>query len=150
MFRNIQTHKLPQQIHLEGHRMGSTGHQQGGASCCSSVGVPASVPVVQVQGDRPTSGKYGSYSGLKASCPMGASIFYNNSIEITSRVPTRDRSLPRVTVVRKPRGVASYHAFVVLPVWTQFTSSGSFLPYVMLPGNMVDILLFIRLPGEQS
>lgn len=101
MFRNIQTHKLPQQIHLEGHRMGSTGHQQGRASRCSSVGVPASVPVVQVQGDRHTSGKYGSYSGLKASCPMGASISYNNPIEITSRVPTRDMSLPRVTVVQE-------------------------------------------------
>lgn len=59
-------------------------------------------------------------------------------------------SVPRVTVLREAQGWASYQVFIVLPVQMQFTSWGSFLSQVKLPSNIVDILLFSRLSGEQS
>lgn len=111
------------QIHLEGYRMGSRGCLQDRTKCCSSVSL-CSCPCViaQAQGDRPSSGTYGSYPDLKASCPTGASISYNNSIDIVSRVPVRDMSLPRVTVLREARTVASYQVFIILPVRMEFTN----------------------------
>ena len=127
--------------------MGSIAHQQGRARYYSFIRVPASVCMAQVQGDRHTSRKYGSYSGLKASCSMGASISYNNSTEISS--PQETCLFQESLQIGKPRAVASYQAFNSSPS-LQFTNSGSFLPYGMLPSNVVDILLFIRLLGEQS
>lgn len=103
--------------------------------------------MTQVQGDRHTSRRYGSYSGLKASCSVVTSIFYNNSTEISS--PQETCLFQESLELGKPRAVASYHAFNSSPS-LQFTNLGSFLPYGMLPSNVVDILLFIRLPGEQS
>lgn len=75
------------------------------------------------------------------------SIFYNNSTEISS--PQETCLFQESLELGKPRAVASYHAFNSSPS-LQFTNLGSFLPYRMLPSNVVDILLFTRLLGEQS
>lgn len=150
--RNIHTHKLPHLVSAslrriwDGKHSSAAGQSHLSLFCRSPCNRPC--VVASEQGDRPTSGKYGTDPGLKASCLVGASVCCNHSINILSRVPTRGMSVPRVTVLREAQSwgflsgvysAPSLDAVYQLEVSSTLCNGSS---------NIFDALFFIRLPGE--
>lgn len=81
---------------------------------------------------------------------MGASVGYNHSIDIFSRVPSRDMSVPRVTVLREAQSCGFLSGIYSSPSLDAVYQLGVSSTIRNDSSNIGDALFFIRLPGEQS
>lgn len=81
---------------------------------------------------------------------MGASIFSNNSTVIASRVLKETCLFQESLYLGKPRAVASYQVLDSSPSLNAIYQLGVISTIGNVPSNIVDILLFRRLSGEQS